>query len=329
MRYIENRLFQYFIAVAEERHFTQAAERLGITPPTLSHQIKKLERDLGVKLVRIKGNLKVFITEAGQRFLADAREALRHVEKATANARHAGRGELGHLELGFLTLLSGAGLLRSWTREFEQAHPAIDIRMRNLAPMAQIAGIVRKELDVGFTRPPHKYPAGVRGFEIYRQGMALALPSEHPLVRHKAISPTTLRREAFVSITPELDLGFSGLTEIVARTGKFIPRVVKREDNFIAVLAYVANGHGIAVVPELMKTMNVSDVVFRDIAADPAPQTSIAFVYGSEPSPAAKLLIQHMQRHALRNSGSSAAPPSTGSARPKGVARPVFSRAAS
>ncbi len=310
MSYIENRLFHYFVALAEEQHFARAAERLGITPPTLTHQIKKLESQVGARLLDRTGNRNA-LTGAGQRFLAEAREALRHAAQAATVAGQAGRGELGRLELGFLTLLSGAGLLRGWIGAFQQAHPAIDITMRNLAPMAQIAGILRKELDVGFTRPPNKYPSGVRGFNIYRQGMALALPSEHPLAQCKDISPALLAREAFVSITPELDLGFSGLTETVARTGNFIPRVVKREDNFIAVLAYVAHGYGIAVVPELMKTMNLADIVFRNIATNPAPQTSIAFVYGSDPSPSTKLLIHHMQRHALRNHNKGAAPPNS------------------
>jgi len=118
-------------------------------------------------------------------------------------------------------------------------------------------------------------------------------------------------------------------TEAIAGIGKFTPRVVKREDDFIAVLSYVARGHGIAVVPELLtKTTSFSNVVFRNIAADPVPQMSIAFVYGINPSPSAKLLIRHMQRHALRNHGKGAAPPPSGSPRPKGVARLVFSRVA-
>jgi DNA-binding transcriptional LysR family regulator len=309
MSVIETRLFRYFVAVAEERHFTQAALRLGISPPTLTHQIQKLESQLGVRLLKRKGNTKVVVTEAGQRFLAGARETLRNAEQAAVRAQQAARGELGHLQLGFLNLLLGAGLLRDWIGPFHQAHPAIDITTRNLAPAVQIAGIVRKELDAGFTRPPLKYPSGVRGFEIYRQGMALALPSEHPLARHKDISPAMLAREAFVNITPEVGIGFFGFTEAIARLGKFMPRVVKREDNFIAVLAYVALGYGIAVVPELMKAMNVANVVFRKIAADPAPRTSVAFVYASDPSPSLKLLIRHMQRHALRNGGKGAAPP--------------------
>lgn len=329
MSYIENRLLHYFVAVAEEQHFARAAERLGIAPPTLTHQIQKLERDLGgVKLLRRKGNRKTVVTAAGQRLLADAREILHDVKEAFANVRKADRGELGRLEIGFLSSLSGVGLLRSWIDPFRQAHPSIEVTIDPIASMTQISRIVCKELDAGFTRTPHNYPAGVRGFEVYRQGMMLALPSDHPLTRRKAISPAMLAREAFVGLTPKLDLGFSGHTETIASLGRFVPRVVKRHDGFSAVLGYVALGYGIAVVPELMKTMNLANVVFRDIAADPMPQTSIAFIYGSDPSPSAKLLIQHMQRHALRNGGKGAAPTPSGRRPPKGFARLVFSRAA-
>ena len=183
----------YFIAVAEKEHFASAAERLGITPPTLTHQIKKLERELGAKLLIRKGNTKVLITEAGQRVLAGAREMLRQGEEIKAITRQAGRGELGRLELGFMLSVSSAGLLENWIGPFEQANPAIDIITHRLAPMAQIIGIMRNELDAGFARTPNKYPSGVRGFEVYRQGMALALPRKHPLTRHKAISPARSR----------------------------------------------------------------------------------------------------------------------------------------
>jgi DNA-binding transcriptional LysR family regulator len=327
MSHIETRLLRYFVAVAEERHFTSAAERLGITPPTLTQQIQKLERDLGTKLLRRKGNTPVVITQAGQRFLTHARDVLGRLEEGAAAAQQAGRGELGRLEVGCVALVSAAGLLQSWIEPFEQAHPAIEIRMRKLVTMAQINGIVRKGLDAGFVRAPQKYPAGVRGFEVCRHPVMLALPSKHPLARRKAISPALLAREAFVSITPEPDIGFLDLTEAIAHIGDFVPRVVKRDDDLSMVLLYVALGHGIAVVPGIVKTVTVSNVVFRNIATDPLPQTSIAFVYGSDPSPSTNLLIRHMQRRALRNGGKGAAPPN-GSADPKDVPRQVFSRVA-
>lgn len=305
---IETRLFRYFVAVAEEQHFARAALRLGITPQTVTHQIKKLEDQLGARLLERKGNRGVVITEPGRRVLDRARDVLRQVEETAAIARQAQRGELGRLQLGFTSMVSGAGLLRNWMRAFQQANPAIEITVHRFGPATQIARILRNELDAGFARTPLKYLPGVRGFEIYRQPLALALPREHPLARRKNISPAMIAREPFVSITTELDIGFFGYTEAIARIGDFIPRVVKRDSDFTAVLAYVALGYGIAVVPELMKATTLSDVVFRNIAADPVPQTSLAFVHSSNPSPSASLLIRHMQRHTLRNRGMGAAP---------------------
>jgi len=84
--------------------------------------------------------------------------------------------------------------------------------------------------------------------------------------------------------------------------------VVKRDDDLITVLTYVALGYGVAVIPRLATRMNVSNVVFREIAATPSPLTSIAFVYRRDASPAANLLIKHMRRHALpqRQTGAAA-----------------------
>jgi DNA-binding transcriptional LysR family regulator len=328
MTEIENRLFRYFVTLAEELHFGRAALRLGISGPTLTHQIKKLESELGARLLERRGNRKVVVTDAGQRVLVGARQALRHVEEIAAVALQAARGELGSLQLGFMISVFGAESMLSWIAAFQEAHPTIEIITHRLGPVAQIGRIARKELDAGFARALHKYPLGVRGFKIYSQPFVLALPSKHPLARHEAISPAMLADEAFVSIAPERDLGFSGYTEAVGRIGKFVPRVVKRHDDFIALLSYVALGNGIAVVPELMKTVKFSRVVYRDIAADPVPQTSIAFVYSSDPSPSAKLLIRHMQGHALRNGGRGAPLP-TGNTSQKDSPKLVFRRVAS
>ena len=297
---IETRLFRYFVTLAEEQHFARAAAGLGITPPTLTHQIKKLERELGAKLLERKGNRAVVVTDAGQRFLDRAREVLRQVEEAAAIALQAERGEVGRLDIGFMTAVSCAGLLPNWLAEFQAANPAINITLRKLIPRDQIAGILRKELDAGFTRAPNKYPAGIRGIELHRQPMVVALPGDHPLARRKDIAPAMLRNESFVNISPELDVGFWGHTEAVAELGDFTPRVVKREDDFITILTYVALGYGIAVVPTLIRGVNVPNVVFRDIAANPAPFTTMAFVYRQNSSPAANLLIKHMRQYALQ-----------------------------
>jgi DNA-binding transcriptional LysR family regulator len=299
MSYIETRLFHYFVAVAEEQHFTRAALRLKITPPTLTEQIKKLESHLGLKLLERRGNTPVVLTAAGMRFLAQALQVLRQVEHATAVARQAARGELGRLDIGFTTGVSFAGLLPLWLTGFRRANPAIEITTRKLIPPTQIAGLERKELDAGFTRAPHKYPAGVQGFEIHREPLVLALPSEHPLARRKKIAPAMLKDEPFVNSGAEPDVGFWGHTDAVAEIGNFTPRVVRRDDDLTTILTEVALGYGIAVVPKRITRMNVPYVVYREIAAKPVPLTSIAFVYRRDASPTGVLLIKHMRRHAL------------------------------
>jgi len=296
MSHIETRLFHYFVALAEEQHFARAALRLGITPPTLTHQIQKLESELGARLAERKGNRRVALTEIGRQFFTEAQQVLRQVEHATAVARRAERGEVGRIEIGFMTSVSG--LLQTWIDEFRRANPAIDIAMHRSGPAGQIAGMVRKELDAGFTRVPQKYPAGLKGIEIYRQRLLLALPADHPLTRRKDISPAMLKDETFVNTAPEFDVGFFDDTKVVAAIGKFTPRISTR-GNCSALLTYVGLGYGIAVVPQNRKTMSVPNVIFREIAGNPIPEFPIAFVYRDDPSPSTKRLIKHMQRHAL------------------------------
>jgi len=162
---IETRLFRYFVALAEEQHFARAALRLGITPPTLTHQIQKLESRLRAKLLERKGNRRVALTEAGTQFFAQAQHVLHEIEKAALIARQAERGEAGRIELGFMTGVSFAGLLQGWIGAFKRANPAIDITIRKLAPVTQIAAMMRKELDAG---SPVRRISTRRGFKASR-----------------------------------------------------------------------------------------------------------------------------------------------------------------
>ena len=297
---IETRLFRYFVALADEQHFSRAALRLKISPPTLTHQIKKLENQLCTKLVERNGNTHIALTEAGSRFLEHARDVLRQVEEAKIVAQQAARGNLGRIEIGFIASAACAGLMQKLLGEFQRANPAIEINMHKLVPMAQITAIMRKDLDVGYTRGPHKYPTGLDGFEIYRQPILLALPSEHPLARYKKIDPAILKNEMFVNTEPELEVGFWGHTEAIALVGNFSPRMVKRDADLITIMTYVSLGYGIGVIPKSLSKLDVPNVVYRELATNPVPMTSIAFVYRrNDSSPSADLLTKYMRRHAL------------------------------
>jgi DNA-binding transcriptional LysR family regulator len=296
---IETRLFRYFAVLAEEQHFSRAAHRLDITPPTLTHQIKKLERLVGARLVERKGNTHVALTQAGLRFFERAHHVLRQVEEARIVAQQAQRGEVGRIDIGFMATAVCSGVLQKSLADFRRANPAIEINMRKLVPMDQLKAIMRKDLDAGFTRSPHKYPAGLEGFDVHCQPMVLALPSKHPLARRKTVNPAALKDELFVNTGPELEVGFWGHSEAVP--GQFTPRVVKRDDDFMTILTYVSMGYGIGVIPQTATRISIPNVVFREIAAHAVPKSAIAFVYRrNDSSPQTDLLIKHMRSHALR-----------------------------
>lgn len=297
---VETRLFRYFVALAEEQHFARAALRLGITPPTLTHQIKKLEGELKTRLVERSGNTHVALTDAGLRFFDRAREVLRQIEEAKAVAQQAARGEIGRLEIGFMPSALCAGLLQTVLPDFQRANPAVDITVHRLVPTAQVAGIIQKVLDAGFTRSPQKYPAGLDGFEVYRQPMLLALPQKHALACRKQVAPEMLENETFVNTGPELEVGFWGHTEFVASAGNFTPHVIKRDHDLITVLTYVSMGCGVAVIPQSLARMNIPGVTFREFAGKRLPKAAIAFVYRREGrSPSAERLVSYMRAHAL------------------------------
>src|SRR5215813_9694784 len=125
---MELRQLRYFIAVAEERHITRAAERLGIQPPPLSRQIKAIEREAGVQLFRRKPR-GVELTDAGHALLDDARAMLAHLDHALDTARRTARGELGRISIGYT---SGAGihpLLQGIIREFRGDFPLVSVTL--------------------------------------------------------------------------------------------------------------------------------------------------------------------------------------------------------
>src|SRR5207253_3984372 len=107
---VELRLFRYFVTLAQELHFSRAATRLEISPPTLTHQIQKLEQLVGAILInRRKAGLS--LTESGKRFLPHAIEAIRQSDEAVSAARSTARGEVGRVELGYLPSAATSGLL--------------------------------------------------------------------------------------------------------------------------------------------------------------------------------------------------------------------------
>lgn len=298
---IELRLFRYFVAICEERHFGRAAERLGISQPTLSNQLQKLERLLDTQLVRRKGKSSVEITQTGLRFWESARGVLHQASEAQLTVRRAARGEIGRVEIGYMLSTAYCGVLQRLVGEFQTKHPGIDVTLHHRSTVRVIAALASNEIDAGFARHPKQYPIGVTGFTIYRHPLMVALPSGHPLARKTGpVDPAAMTDQTFISTSVAFDMAFTRHVEVVARIAGFTPKVAKRAEDLTGVLVYVACGYGIAIVSEEMSNCKIPGVVFKRLAGGTQLEVVIDFMYRErETAPACRALIEAMRPHAL------------------------------
>lgn len=300
MRDIETRLFRYFVALADEQHFGRAALNLGISPPTLTHQIQKLEKDLAAKLVERRGNTHVELTEAGRRFLMRAQNVLREIDEAVAVAGQAARGEVGRLEIGFMAIVGLNGLVAKFVGGFQKRHPGIELFLRSAITAVQVEAIVAGTQDFGFVRAPDHWPIGTSGFIVARPEMVLAIPSDHRLAGLKSVDPMALKDERFVTTWPDLDIAFWRNLNAVGTVGGFTPNVVRRAKDAMSMLSCVSAGQGIAVVSNGFTRIAMPNVTYRPLRTKEPLTSPIALVHRPDESSAAgRAFIAFMKAYEL------------------------------
>jgi DNA-binding transcriptional LysR family regulator len=262
---MELRQLRYFVAAAEELHFARASERLDISAPTLTQQIQVLEAGLGVLLFR-RTKRSVTLTEAGRRFLDEARATLRQAEQAAQVARQAARGEIGRIEIGYVTSASCLGLIPAVIAAFRQDNPWVELRLHRMETVRQLNALAQGHIDLGFLRPPLRYPSGLTGTLIWKQPFVVAVPKDHPLARESRIRIASLADEPLIASSVELELGFGGQIQEIAAEGRFTPKIVNRAPDILTILTLVAAGVGCAFVPASFRRIAMPGLVYRDLA---------------------------------------------------------------
>lgn len=296
---LELRLFRYFVCAAEEKHFARAAERIGISPSTLTNAIQRLEEILSAKLFFRNSKAPLSLTEPGHHFYEHATAALKKAEEAAQSVRQATRGEIGRLEIGYMFSVSCAGLIDRFLKSFREEHPSIEIMLHTAVSLVQIERILNRDLDFGFVSPPKQCPSGLQCFEVYRQPMRIALHRDHRLADFSEINPSDLREETFVSSTIATELCLWPFMEPVSNAGAFVPQVSRRCDDMFTMLTYVSAGYGAALIPESLTRIQLPNVVYRQITGHRV-MSPIGFIHRSdERRPAACQLIRHMRSFKL------------------------------
>lgn len=256
---------QYFVAVAEELHFGRAAERLHIAQPSLSHQIRLLERQLGVMLLD-RTSRRVQLTDAGRVLLDEGRRLLTQSERVTRLVRSASDE---HLTIGFYGS-AGSALLPPLLRSFGQEHPNVQVSVRELL-LDRIDELLAGSVDVAFTRLlPGQ--AEVELAVIASEPRVVALPAAHQLARRAELRFQDLREESFIT-NPTVEASTPPRRWLAEQVRHGLPgRVAAQAASVQEILTLVAAGQGICVVPiSVAAHYPRGDVAFVEITdADPA-----------------------------------------------------------
>jgi DNA-binding transcriptional LysR family regulator len=268
---MELRHLHYFIAVAEELHFSRAAERLCISQPPLSQQIRDLEDELGVKLFE-RTKRHVQLTEAGKVFLERSYLVLAQLEQAIEATQRIGRGEVGRLAIGFVDSATYT-LLPDILRVFREQFPAIELRLHELTTAQQIHALHQNQIDVGVVRSAITEP-GLSTECVLQESLVLALPQTHLLSAQVKVSVSTLADESFILFPAKLGPVFYEQIIQICQQAGFRPKVAQEAVQMQTIIGLVAAGLGIAFVPASLQNFHRSGVIYRPLQ-EQTPQTGL------------------------------------------------------
>ncbi|BAT52349.1 Transcriptional Regulator, LysR family [Nostoc sp. NIES-3756] len=271
---MELRHLRYFIAVAEELHFSKAAERLHIAQPPLSQQIQQLEAEIGVQLFHRKTKRQVQLTEAGKVFLQEAYQLLVQLETAVALTQRIGRGQTGQLKIGFTSLVI-YDLLPVILRQFREQFPQIELVLRELTTSQQEQALRDSQIHVGFAHPPLEDDT-ISYQCIHTQTLVVALPSNHLLAQTEYISVQNLLDEPLIMFPRYLAPGLYDRIMSLFHQGNISPNITQEAIQMQTIIGLVSAGIGVAITPSSLQNLQRSGVIYRPLVEQvPVIETAV------------------------------------------------------
>jgi DNA-binding transcriptional LysR family regulator len=291
---VELRHLRAFVAVAEERHFGHAADRLHMAQPPLSQQIRRLETELGVELLH-RTTRRVELAPAGTVLLERARRILADVDAAAEDAQRAARGELGQLAIGFTGSATYA-LLPALATALRTELPGVELQLRGeLLTPAQVAGLEDNTLDLGLLRPPVRR-AGLTVEVVLREPLVAVIPEAHRLAQQAEIPVEELKGEPFVAYPSHFRSVLHEAVEETCAAHGFKPQVALEVSETATLVSFVAAGIGVSLVPRTVTRFTVAGAVYRPLKGEPA-HVELALAYRrDDPAPVLQRALAIIRR---------------------------------
>ena len=269
---MELRQIRSFLSVAETLHFGRTAELIHLSQPALSLQIRALEAEVGVRLLE-RNRRKTTLTPAGRAFRDAAIAGVAQLDRAIRNARLAADGKLGLLRIGFIST-AGSELLPDTIRAFRELNPEVEFSLRNILTAEQIQMLEAGALDIGFLRLPIGGHTQLEVATIHREPFVLVVPASHPLGARKKVRLSEVAGQDFVMYDRKHAPGFHDQVFGMLRNAGIVPNVCQTAGEMPTLIALVAAGIGISILPTSAVKHNIAAVVACEIA-DPIPMSEI------------------------------------------------------
>ncbi|MFT4288605.1 LysR substrate-binding domain-containing protein [Nocardioides sp.] len=270
------RHLRYFVAVAEERHFGRAAQRLHMAQPPLSQAIRQLEADLGVTLLH-RTTRRVDLTEAGAAYLTRAQEILASLDGAAQEARLVAAGALGRLAISCVGSATYS-LLPALSRQLATELPGVDFAFHGemLVP-DQIEALRSGAVDVALLRPPVA-DLSLTVTALRQDRLVVALSGDHPLAAKRRVRAVDLRdTDLIVHSAGRRSVMYDVVLRLLHDAG-VEPRIRHEVGETSTLITLVAGGLGAAVVPEPVTALALAGVVYRPLVR-PATTVGLAVAH--------------------------------------------------
>jgi DNA-binding transcriptional LysR family regulator len=279
---MELRHLRYVVTVADTLHFGQAAQRLNLSQPPLSQQIRQLEDELQVKLFH-RTKRQVQLTEAGKMFVEEARVILAHAEHASNLAMRVNQGEVGQLAIG-VAGPADARIFVDILGTFARRHPKARIVLRNMGTADQTQALREGRLHVGFVTLPIDDTDLVTE-TVMHQPIMIALPQSHPLAARSRVPLLALAGEAHIMFARNLGPRFFDAVVASCREAGFSLNIVHEVDNLYSACALVAAGLGVCFVPAGIQEGRSTSMVLRPVKPSlPHLDMHMALAYKAQPA---------------------------------------------
>ena len=248
---MELRHLRYFVAVADALNFRRAAERLNVTRPALSKQIKDLEQETGLHLLE-RDTVSVSLTNAGAVFLAEARSILADVEQAVALAKEAQNGRRGLLRIGSVGQIA-SGFLPEALKAFRGAFPEVEVDFVEMTPPEQLDALVEDEIHLGFAygRDTEKVP-GISSMLLVKSHFGVSVSKDHPLASRRSVTLHDLQHQSFLCLGDEsTSTHRRDILRMFEEEG-VNPDAVRQIPGFESLLTMIAADQGVSMLPEIL-----------------------------------------------------------------------------